>query len=66
MNLKKEKKTIKTYADKVKLELDGFEIQHLMNLLEEEAVEAKDILNIQIAVRLYEKLKEVFKENWKN
>jgi len=61
--IKKENK-IKTYSDKVKLELDGFEIQYLMDLLEKEAIEVKNMLNIKLAISLYEKFEKLFKENW--
>jgi len=63
---KKQKKTIKTYADKVDLKLDGFEIQYLMYLLKTEITESKDILGIQTTLRLYEKLEDILNKNWKH
>jgi len=63
---KKQKKTIKTYDDEVELKLDGFDIQHLMCLLETEITESEDILGIKVALRLYEKLEDIFDKNWKH
>jgi len=64
--MSKKQEKIKTYADEVKVKLSGFEIKHLLALLEEEAGESKDILSIKIAVDLYRKLEKVFDENWGN
>ena len=63
--MNKTKKT-KTYSDEVELKLDGFDINNLMNLLEEEIREGKNISEIKVAVKLHDKLKDVLDKNWGN
>jgi len=64
-NWEKEEEAMRDYADEVKIKLDGFEIQHLMDLLETEIIESESISGIKVTLSLYEKLEDIFDKNWR-
>lgn len=64
--MKKEiKEKIKAYNEKVKVELNAFEIRHIINLLEQE-LEGGKISTIECWFSLFEYLKEILKKEWKD
>jgi len=54
-----EKKIKSIWENKTKVELSEAEISHLMQLLEREMIDSKDILTIEVRYPLYLQLKKI-------